>query len=250
MKLSDYKLYLFPTLIHIIIVALLAWILRQAGCELGYNSALGIVLIILGGVSSSFWGIFYQIRCKAQSPLSILKDFFNIKQPFKCYAIVILFLLLDFGSVIMCKGFRLESVWVLIALFLKAIVFGGVEEIGWRYSFQPCIEKNVPYIVATIITFVCWGVWHFLFFYIDGSIGVVNVPYFLSGLLTNCFILSALFAYSKSLWICVMTHALINALSQIAVNGNVIAGNIFKVVCICLACFLFYASKRKQEIFV
>ena len=147
---------------------------------------------------------------------------------------------------IVSKGFKIESLLILLVLFFKAIVFGGIEEIGWRYSFQPCLEKKIPYIAATIITFLCWSIWHFLFFYIDGSIEIVNVPYFLLGLLTNCFIFSALFAYSNSLWICVMTHALINTLSQITVNDNALIGNIFKVVCICFACFLFHVSKRKR----
>ena len=53
------------------------------------------------------------------------------------------------------------------------------------YLFPALIHITI---VATIITFLCWGVWHFLFFYVDGSIEAVNVPYFLLGLLTNCFI--------------------------------------------------------------
>ncbi len=244
---SIYKSYLFPTLIHITFVAVLAGILKRTGCELGYNSILGIVLIVFGGVSSAFWGITYQIKYNKKRPLSILRDFFDIRQPFKIYAIVIIFLLMDFGSVIVYKGFKIESLWVPVILFLKAIAFGGIEEIGWRYSFQPCLEKKVPYIVATIITFFCWGVWHFLFFYIDGSIEMVSVPYFLLGLLTNCFILSALFAYSNSLWICVMTHALINTLSQIAISDKAIISNILRAACICFAVFLFYLSKRERE---
>ena len=243
---SIYKSYLFPALIHITIVALLAGILKRTGCELGYHSILGIVLIVVGGVSSAFWGLTYQIKYNEKRPLSILKDFFDIRQPFKIYAIVIIFLLMDFGSEIVCKGFKIESLLGIVVLFLKSIAFGGIEEIGWRYSFQPCLEKKVPYIVATIITFFCWGVWHFLFFYIDGSIEIVNVPYFLLGLLTNCFILSALFAYSNSLWICVMTHALINTLSQIAINGNAIVSNILRVILICFAILLFYFSKGKE----
>ena len=39
-----------------------------------------IVFIILGGVSSAFCGVFYQIKYNDKRPLSILKDFFNIKQ--------------------------------------------------------------------------------------------------------------------------------------------------------------------------
>lgn len=147
----------------------------------------------------------------------------------------------------MSKGFQVKSIWVLILLFLKALVFGGIEEIGWRYTFQPVMERMVTYIPAVFITFICWGIWHFLFFYIDGSLSAgINVPFFLLGLLTNCFVLSALYAYSGSLWICVMTHALTNALSQVVVDENVIIGIILKVVCIAIAVGLYYMASKQQ----
>ena len=59
-----------------------------------------------------------------------------------------------------------------------------------------------------------------MYFYIEGSIGQVQVIEFLTGLLVNCFILSAIYHKTKSLWLCVMTHALINVFSQVAVGGN------------------------------
>ena len=239
---SIIKGFLFPTLLQITVVAALVGILKAKGYELGYNSFLGMVFIIFGGVSSALWGVFYQIKYNAKRPLSILKDFFDIKQSIKIYAVVLVFLFMDFCSVIVSKGFKIESLLILLVLFFKAIAFGGIEEIGWRYSFQPCLEKKIPYIAATIITFLCWSIWHFLFFYIDGSIEIVNVPYFLLGLLNH----SDRKSGSNSLWICVMTHALINTLSQITVNDNALIGNIFKVVCICFACFLFHVSKRKR----
>lgn len=86
--------------------------------------------------------------------------------------------------------------------------------------------------------FVFWGIWHFLYFYIEGSIQFVQVSSFLLGLLINCFILSALYYKTKSLWICVMTHALINTLSQISVGGNLIVSMICKVIIICIAIFI------------
>lgn len=75
-----------------------------------------------------------------------------------------------------------------------------------------------------------------------------DLPFFLLGLLTNCFVLSALYAYSSSLWICVMTHALINALSQITVDGdgNVIIGIILKIACIAIAVGLYYMAPRQK----
>ena len=153
---SIIKGFLFPTLLQITVVAALVGILNAKGYELGYNSFLGMVFIIFGGVSSALWGVFYQIKYNAKRPLSILKDFFDIKQSIKIYAVVLVFLFMDFCSVIVSKGFKIESLLILLVLFFKAIAFGGIEEIGWRYSFQPCLEKKIPYIAATIITFLCW----------------------------------------------------------------------------------------------
>lgn len=213
---------------------------------LGYESVIGIILIVLSGVSSALWGILYQCRCKGKRFSEIIRDFINIRQSIKSYLLVIIILVIDFGGVIISKGFQMKSIWFLILLFLKALVFGGIEEIGWRYTFQPAMEQKVTYISAVFITFICWGIWHFLFFYIDGSITNVNVPFFSIGLLANCFILSALYAYSESLWICVMTHALINAFSQIAVDDNVIISIILKIVCMVIAVVLYNTTSKKK----
>lgn len=203
-------------------------------------------MIVLSGVLSALWGILYQCRCKGKRFSEIIRDFINIRQSIKSYLLVIIILVIDFGGVIISKGFQMKSIWFLILLFLKALVFGGIEEIGWRYTFQPAMEQKVTYISAVFITFICWGIWHFLFFYIDGSITNVNVPFFTIGLLTNCFILSALYAYSGSLWICVMTHALINAFSQIAVDDNVIISIILKIVCMVIAVVLYNTTSKKK----
>lgn len=238
--------YLCPLMLHIMIVAVVAAVMKNHGMEPGYESVHGIVLIVLSGISSALWGILYQCRHCHKQFRRLISDFFDIRQSVKSYLLVLLFLAFDFGGVIINNGFKSEHIWLPILLFLKAIVFGGIEEIGWRYTFQPAVERGTGYIPAVLITFICWGVWHFLFFYIDGSIKSVNVPFFLLGLLTNCFILSALYAYSGSLWICVMTHALINALSQLAIDDNAVVSIILKIVCMVIAVGLYNMSLKKK----
>ena len=242
------KVYLIPTLLQIAVIATLVGILKLGGFELGYNSFLGILCISLAGVSSALWGIVYQVKYHSKRPLEILKDFFHIKQSVKSYTLVLIFLVLDFSTVSINNGLKVESLFLPLLLFFKSIVFGGIEELGWRYSFQPSIEKKIPYIASTLITFVCWGVWHILFFYIDGSLESIHILVFLLGLLTNSFILSALFAYSNSLWLCVMTHALINTFSQISINDNILLDYIAKAICIFFAVYLYHVSKKERAI--
>ena len=73
------KAFLLPTLFHITAVAVLVGILKGKGYKLGYQSFLGMVFIIIGGASSAFWGVFYQIKYNGKKPLRIIKDFFKIK---------------------------------------------------------------------------------------------------------------------------------------------------------------------------
>lgn len=239
--------YLFPVMLQIIFIAVIAGVLKNKGITIGYESTMGVVLIVLAGVSSALWGVVYQCRYNHKSFLEIIKDFFDVRQSIMSYLLVFMFLFIIFGEAVVSKGFQMKSIWIPILLFLKALAFGGIEEIGWRYTFQPVMERMVTYIPAVFITFICWGIWHFLFFYIDGSLTAgINVPFFLLGLLTNCFVLSALYAYSGSLWICVMTHALINALSQIAVEQNVVIGIILKIVCVTIAVVLYYMVSKQN----
>jgi len=58
----------------------------------------------------------------------------------------------------------LNAWYIPIILFLKAILFGGIEEVGWRYIFQPIMMERHSYISSTLITFVLWGIWHFSYF--------------------------------------------------------------------------------------
>lgn len=105
-------------------------------------------MIVLSGVSSALWGILYQCKYNQKSLLDIIKDFFNVKQSIISYLLVIMFLLIIFGGTIISKGFQVQSMWVPVLLFLKALAFGGIEEIGWRYTFQPVMERMVTYIPA------------------------------------------------------------------------------------------------------
>lgn len=160
--------------------------------------------------------------------------------------LVIIFIILDFHDVFISGSIQIKTVYTFLFIFVKSIAFGGIEEIGWRYTFQPFIEKKLPYFAAAISTFVFWGIWHFLFFYIDGSISVVQVFPFLMGLLTNCFILSAIYNYTNNLWLCVLAHSLINTFSQVTIsgsNGNVYIGLFARVMIISLSILLSRKSK-------
>ena len=229
------KLYLLGTLGQIALVCLVVFFSRQSGTTVDYTTTIGIVAIIVGGISSAQWGTIVAIKYKKIDFKKVISDFFRVKQSYKNYLLVIFLLSLNFLYVI----FGGNVTWYIpIIMFVKHIAFGGLEEIGWRYLFQPLLQERLSYITSTVLTFIAWGTWHFLFFYIDGSLAQVSVIPFLVGLLTNSFLLSAIYNMTKSLWICAMTHSLINVCSQIFEGGNTYVSYLCKVIVIVLAIIL------------
>ncbi|MDE6593134.1 MAG: CPBP family intramembrane metalloprotease [Oscillospiraceae bacterium] len=238
--------YLCPTIAQITIVSLITFILRKNGYVCGYDSIFGIILIIAAGISSALWGCAFQIRYNGKNIKTIFKDFFHFKADYKSYMLVVIFIILDFFDVLFGGSLQITKGCTVLFLFIKSIAFGGIEEIGWRYTFQPYIERRLPYSVAAITTFIFWGVWHFLFFYIDGSISDVQVFPFLSGLLTNCFMLSAIYNYKHNLWLCVLAHSLVNTFSQVVIEGNIYIGFFVKFIIISLSILLSRRSRFEK----
>ena len=224
------SMYLLGTFGQVFGVSLLVCFLRVGGVKVDFTSPMGIIAVIVGGLSSALWGSLASISYHQSSFKQLLKDFFQVKDSLANYCLVLVFFPFILGGKITTQSLVLP-----VVLFFKALLFGGIEEIGWRYFFQPTLEEKIPYLSATLITFLAWSSWHLLYFYIDGSLAVIQLFPFLVGLLTNCFILSALYHKTQNLWICVMTHACINSLSQILVNEEGWLSLVSKILIISLA---------------
>ncbi len=231
------------TLGQIVIVCIAVYLLRRSGLTVNYTSPIGLAAITVGGISSALWGTIISIRYRKSTIKTVLSDFFRIKQSYKNYLLMVFFIFLDFLPFVF-GGSIVVSAWYLpIIMFFKHIAFGGIEEIGWRYLFQPVLQERINYVLATTLTFVAWGIWHFLYFFIEGTISDIDALPFLIGLITNCFILSALFTKTKNLWLCVMTHSLINVCSQLFTEGNVYVSYACKALIVAVAIVIVYFCK-------
>lgn len=240
-------LYLIGTLGQIWIVCLLTFILRNYGICVDFTTPIGIIAIGIGGTSSALWGIIITVKYRKYRLKYILKDFVCLQQKYSSYLFVLVFLGLDFCCVLFGGNFQISAWYIPALLFIKAILFGGIEEIGWRYTFQSILEERFSYISSTIITFFAWGVWHFSYFYIEGTLLQVQVIGFTVGLLVNSFILSALYAKTHSLWICVMTHSIINVFSQIVIGGNQYVLFVCRIIIIVIAVVFSNQERRKVK---
>lgn len=240
-------LYLAGTLGQILLVSLLVWLLRAGEVRVDYGTPIGLFTLMLGGLSSAIWGGYVSIRYHNSSFKQLVRDFFQVKQAPLNYLLVLIFIGLDFLPQVFSGEMIIPTWYLPIILFVKALVFGGIEEIGWRYFFQPTLQEKLTYLVSTLCTFVAWSLWHLLYFYIDGSLTTIHLLPFLLGLLSNCFILSAIYTKTRSLWLCVMTHALINALSQLSSVENIWLSLVIKVLIILLAMRIASSSVEKVK---
>ena len=241
-------LYLSGTFGQILLVTLLVWLLRAGEVRVDYGTPIGLFTLMLGGLSSAIWGGYVSIRYHHSSFKQLVRDFFQVKQAPLNYLLVLIFIGLDFLPQVF-SGEMISPTWYLpIILFVKALVFGGIEEIGWRYFFQPTLQEKLTYLVSTLCTYVAWSLWHLPYFYIDGSLATIQLLPFLLGLLCNCFILSAIYSKTRSLWLCVMTHALINALSQLSsTEESLWLSLVIKVLIILLAMKIASSSMEKVK---
>jgi len=102
------------------------------------------------------------------------------------------------------------------------IIFGGLEELGWRGILQPRLEKMFGYLPSVLTVGVIWSVWHLPLWLIKGT-NQSEIPfglYLFSGIiLTSSF--TTLYKYTNNIFICVLSHAWFNVCIGLALSvGN------------------------------
>ncbi len=102
------------------------------------------------------------------------------------------------------------------------ILFGGLEELGWRGILQPQLEKVINYLPSILIVGTIWSLWHLPLWTIKGTVQS-SFPfglYLFSGIiLTASF--TTLYKYTNNLFLCVLSHAWFNGCIGLALYiGN------------------------------
>ena len=73
------SMYLLGTFGQVLGVSLLVWFLRAGVVKVDFTSSLGIIAVVLGGLSSALWGSLASISYHQSSFKQVLKDFFKSK---------------------------------------------------------------------------------------------------------------------------------------------------------------------------
>lgn len=240
-------IYLIGTMIQMGIVCSSVAALKVKG--INYNEFIGLIFLAIGGLSTAIWGcVASKLSGRIIRYREIIKDFFKVKEPVKHYVILGIFLMIVFGKQLLCGELLENAKWyTFVVTFFTAILFGGIEEIGWRYTYQPMLEKYVSYEVASMCTFIAWTIWHYMYFYLISAIDRISHLPFILGLLASSFVLGAIYYITKSLWLCVLYHVMVNVFSQTLVAPSIIQVYITTFVCIIVS-ITFVKKKNKLSI--
>jgi uncharacterized protein len=108
------------------------------------------------------------------------------------------------------------SFW-LVSGVLTGAIYGFGEEPGWRGFALPRLQRRWNALVATLLVFVIWAIFHTPFFFYQYTLGLGTIIGFLTSLLAGAFWLTYLYnSTGGSVLITMCWHALFNVVSAIA----------------------------------
>ncbi|MHC1750899.1 MAG: CPBP family intramembrane glutamic endopeptidase [Cellulosilyticaceae bacterium] len=183
---------------------------------LKFDTPFGMLLYILGTLSPTLVAFFVLKKGGYIANLrQYMKIAFSLKQKWIHYSMVFAFLLVQYSILILAQKSNNTVPWyMVIVAIIPCIMDGGLEELGWRYILYSTLEKRFSFVGATSITAIIWILWHIPFFFIVGT-AQSNMEFisFFIAVLGVSFALSAIYHITKSVWLCILYHAMFNALS-------------------------------------
>ncbi len=209
------------------------------------NSTMFYPIYIFGGASTTIASFIVLTRAGV-SPIEWLKNVFGIKQKPIYYLIVLVLLLCYIGVGLLTKNFKIAMPLGYLFLYtFTSIMEGGLEEAGWRYILQPNIEKMLPFSIATLLTGAIWMLWHVpLFFMVGTSQQNMNFGAFFVFLISFSFSLAVIRTLTKSIWLCVLFHAALNAAGTVfAVDLSSMNTVIFSLIMVLISLSLIKLKK-------
>ena len=180
-----------------------------------------------------------------------LRNVFDLKHNVFSYIMVLIFAIIFILSQCLSSGYEKGVPFITIIALVPAMLFGGgLEEAGWRYIFQPELEKKCNFYLSTIIVSIIWWLWHLPLFYIEG-IAQDGMNFWLFGIkvLGLSFALASIKKNTNSVWLCVLSHCLVNSLTKIYVVNDKFIGNLVTTLILIVGSFIFnLISSKKAEL--
>lgn len=243
-------------LIGTFLITYIMWGLIIAANQVGYfeyGTPVSMILFIIGGNAPPIMA--YMVLRKEHMITGIkqfVKEAFAFKQKPLHYAVLMAFLVVYFGVPALMQGISKGTELYMGFLIIPLMIFGGgSEELGWRYILQPELEKQFPFGIATSLTACIWAVWHLPLFFIKGtSQSNWNFGLFTIMIFGLSFALATIYYVSKSIWLCILFHCMINALGSSWIVKDSIEIKICTTISMIVLSFVIvvYHKKEKEQI--
>lgn len=188
----------------------------------------GVVLHLLGGFGPTVGGLW--VFCRGGGRLRQVPRLVFVPRR-GTWWVVLLFCLAE-GAVIALSSRQFNPqipLSLVPVVFLQAaLIYGGNEEVGWRGTMQPLLERAVPFPGAAVVTGLVWAVWHLPLWFVEGaSQQTIPFGWFAVLAVLQSFWYGALFRRTHWVFGCNLAHGLTNTLLSlfvIQVNGLLAAG--------------------------
>lgn len=161
-----------------------------------------------------------------------LRNLFGFRCSIRAYIMVFAMAALFILPQCLICGYENGAPLFALVFMIPVMLFGGgLEEAGWRYILQPELEKKCGFLPATLIMSLIWWLWHMPLFYIHG-VSQYGADFITFGInvLGLSFALAAIRRCTKSVWLCVLFHCVVNSLSGIYIVKDNRIGNIVSTI--------------------
>ena len=195
--------------------------------DVAFNSFIGQSLFIIGGSSPTVFAIIFVLRQRDATAIKAFKKkLFSINYSFSFWFFAI-------GIPVFLGGlFQLLYIWLsnhtfysdvpfyfFFMVLFTSILFGGIEEIGWRGFLQERLMTRTSLVSMAVLIGIVWGLWHVPLFFIENvshyTFGFL--PFMLGAIMFSTY-LTWLYVKTKSILLTIIFHASINASAVIGLG--------------------------------
>lgn len=204
---------------------------------LNYPSPLSIILLLLGGNVPAFYEIWLRKQGSSKAEYkAFLKNIINPKHPISWYLFIIIVILVNsiiqssiptgIGKIVL----KAPLYFAILSLPIM-IIGGGFEEIGWRGFLQPSLEKRFSPLISSLIVGIVWAIWHAPLWFVPGTNQTqINFLSFFINAIGLAFLLAVIYSGTKSIFMCIIFHALFNSFMEIFSWNNSIIANLVVLI--------------------
>ncbi|MFJ7953896.1 lysostaphin resistance A-like protein [Lysinibacillus sp. NPDC096418] len=216
-----------------------------------FGTAFSMILFIMGGVTPAVCEVWLKQKYSSKEEFqSFINSIKNPRHPLSWYLFTIGLAFAACFLPTLWGGASTENpLYLALLLFPIMIIGGGLEEIGWRGYLQPTLEKKWSSFTSTLIVGGIWAIWHLPLWFVVGSNQMsMNFLWFTLSALALSFLLTVIYTSTKSIFLCIIFHALINSFWVVYIPDTHVASGLFTLLFALFIFTVFELYRKKNNI--